>query len=451
MVLRESMLMSQFDVFGSFVVHCAHSIFRYADAPIIKRRTVSTAGPTIRSLAIAVGLLLGTSLVSLAALETVIDNGPSSNRVDIFFLGDGYTAADLAAGTYADHVQGYLDHMFSDTVTTDPYYRYRNFFNAFQVNVESNESGADVPQQGITKDTALDATYRADGVTDRLLYIDDFKANNVLRPVLAASGKKDDMRFVTVNSAIYGGGGGGYAVYAGANSNAHDVALHEAGHSFNRLADEYGGSANYTGSEPFEVNVTADDTGAKWSRWLGYNDPTGSVVGAYEGARYFDRGLYRPTRDSKMRSLNKPFNAISREKIILDIYDLVDPLDFFTSNATTLIDPSWLNVTTVDDNVFETQWFVDGFYKPAFDGWTSLDLDTLDLAQGDYTIQLRAYDPTGFDPLDGWVRMDTEKLEQFVDWNISITAVPEPSSCLLATIGFIVFGWQRRRFGSVEH
>ena len=406
----------------------------------------SVCACTTFSSVIAVGLLLGFSVDARAEFDTVIETGPSSNRVDIFFLGDGYTAADLSAGTYSNHVQSYLNYIFADQVLTDPYHRYRNFFNVYQVNVESNESGADVPQHGITKDTALDASYRFDGVTDRLLYIDSAKAFGALDAAIVGSDKTDEVRFVTVNSAVYGGGGGSWAVYAGGNGSAREVALHESGHSFNSLADEYGGPGTFpSGGHIAAINVSTDPTGSdKWSRWLGYLDPTNSIVGAYEGARYFDNGLYRPTVDSKMRNLNRPFNAIGREKIILDIYDLVDPLDSFTSNISPLVDPLSLDVTTIDDDVISTQWFIDSFYDSAHDGLLSLDINALGLSLGDHTVQLRAYDPTGFDPINGWVRIETEKLEQFVDWNISIT-VPEPTSILLVVLGFVACGWQRRK------
>jgi hypothetical protein len=397
--------------------------------------------------AMTAGLLAGTSLVSHAAFDTVIDNGPSSNRVDIFFLGDGYTTADLAAGTFSDHVQNYTDHVFSANLSTDPYFRYRNFFNVHQVEVVSNESGADVPQQGIEKDTALDATYQWDGVTDRLLYIDTSKANAALNSAVAGSGINAEVKFVTVNSSIYGGGGGSWAVYAGSNSNALDVALHESAHSFNSLADEYGGDATYSGSEPHQINVTADDTGNKWSRWLGYNDPTGSVVGAYESAKYHDFGLYRPTVNSKMRDLNRPFNAIGREKIILDIYDLVDPLDSFTDNSTTLVDPLTLDAEAIDDSVIDLQWFIDGVYEPTFDDLNSIDISGLGLGTGAHEVQLRAYDPTGFDPVEGWVRIETGNLEQFVGWNISVS-VPEPSTWIsLLLAGIVASGLQRSLLG----
>ena len=392
---------------------------------------------------LALGLLFGIPLVSYAAFDTVIDNGPSSNRVDIFFLGDGYTTADLAAGAYSDHVQNYTDHIFSANLSVDPYFRYRNFFNVHQVEVVSNESGADVPQHEIVKDTALDATYQWDGETDRLLYIDTNKANAALNSAMAGSDINAEVKFVTVNSSIYGGGGGSWAVYAGANSNALDVALHESGHSFNRLADEYGGDATYTGSEPNRINVTADDSGTKWSHWLGYNDPTGSVVGAYEGARYHDFGLYRPTLNSKMRNLNRPFNAIGREKIILDIYDLVDPLDSFTDNSTTLVDPLTLDAEAIDDGVIDLQWFIDGVYEPTFDDLSTIDISGLGFDVGDHEVELRAFDPTGFDPVDGWVRIETANLEQFVGWNISVS-VPEPSAGMLLLLAGIVASGLRR-------
>ncbi len=411
------------------------------------RSCMAVCAKSISRFVLAAGMLLGTSAVSHAAFETVIDNGPSSNRVDIFFLGDGYTSADLAAGTYSGHVQNYTDYIFSANVRTDPYYRYRNFFNVHQVEVVSNESGADVPQHGIVKDTALDSTYQWDGETDRLLYINTHKANTALNSATAGSGINAEVQFVTVNSSVYGGGGGSWAVYAGANSNALEVALHESGHSFNRLADEYGGDATYTGSEPSRINVTADPTGDKWSHWLGYNDPTGSVVGAYEGARYHNLGLYRPTVNSKMRNLNRPFNAIGREKIILDIYDLVDPLDSFTDNSTTLLDPLTLDAETIDDSVIHLQWFIDGVYEPTFDDFTTIDISGLGFDVGDHEVELRAFDPTGFDPVDGWVRIETANLEQLVGWNISVS-VPEPSAgAILLLAGVIASGLRQSLVG----
>jgi hypothetical protein len=197
------------------------------------------------------------------------------------------------------------------------------------------------------------------------------------------------------------------------------------------------------GAEPAEVNVTTSKTGEKWSQWNGYNDPTGSVVGAYEGARYFDAGLYRPTEDSKMRTLGQPFNAVSREKIILDIYNIVRPLDMFTSNATPLMNPLSVSDTRVDKDTINTQWFLDGMRKPVFDDKDTFTFGNLGLSAGLHTLRLHAYDPTGFDPTDGWVRINTGELEQDVTWNVMVN-VPEPATLALAAIGFVLLEARRR-------
>ena len=121
-----------------------------------------------RSFLIALTLLSAPSTVYGTPI-TMINHGPSSNRVDIVFLGDGYTATDISNGTYVNHINSYVNYMFSPGLNQDPFNRYRNYFNVYRIDVVSNQSGADVPQQGISRDTALDATYRFDGVTDRLL------------------------------------------------------------------------------------------------------------------------------------------------------------------------------------------------------------------------------------------------------------------------------------------
>jgi hypothetical protein len=242
----------------------------------------------------------------------MVDNGPSSNRVDIVFLGDGYTASQIDT-VYVTHIQGMLDHMFAPG--EDPFPRYQEFFNVHRVNVVSNESGADVPPEGIYRDTALDASYYYHGGPEQLLYINSLIAESRLSEALAGTGISPDMKLVTVNDTRYGGGGGTYAVYAGGSGTSTEIALHELGHSFSDLADEYATGGTYTGPEPDEVNITKSPTGQKWERWLGYTDPDHPAmgpIGVYEGAGGYSAGLYRPSLNSKMRSLGQPFDAVSR-------------------------------------------------------------------------------------------------------------------------------------------
>ncbi|MEX2140608.1 MAG: M64 family metallopeptidase [Pirellulales bacterium] len=374
-----------------------------------------------------------------ASHTTVINNGPNSNRVNVVFLGDGYTAAQINT-VYPAHIVAMTNHMFNPPpgiLTRDPYPRYKNYFNVHRVNVISNESGADLTPENIFRDTALDAQYFFDGATERLLYINETKANNALSAGLGDAGFSADIRLLTVNDTRYGGGGGTYAVYAGGNNSATEVALHELGHSFNGLADEYGGfTLPYGGAEPAEINVTKNSMGAKWSHWLGHNQPGIGVIGAYPGARYYDTGLYRPSQNSKMRTLDRPFDAISREKIVLDIYDLVDPLDGFLSNTLPLVDPPELWIDPIDPNVIDLEWFVNGSIVAgaASESFTLLDYG---YGPGLYTVQARAFDPTGFDLVSGWVRRDQDQLEQFVTWTVTQT-VPEPGTIALAVIGLLM-------------
>lgn len=355
------------------------------------------------------------------SLQTLIDSGPSANRVDLVFFGDGYTQSDLDAGQYATHIDSYLQYLFSDNLLTDPFHRYRNYFNVHAINVVSNQSGADDPSNGVYVDTALDASYAWNGGAERILYTDTTKANAIRDEVLADTDITADIRMVTVNSAKYGGGGGAMAVFAGGNPSANDLALHEMGHAFARLADEYdvGGPTVYASHEPFEPNVTTDPTGAKWSQWIGYDQPGIGTIDVYEGGRYSEQGIYRPSLDSKMRTLDQPFNAVSREEIILRIYDQVDPLDSWTSNDTPITNPEKLFVRRLDPQTIDIQWFVDDALIATES--ESLNLVGLGYGAGEYNVTARAYDPTGFDPVEGWVRRDRDKLEQFIDWTVVIT------------------------------
>jgi hypothetical protein len=365
---------------------------------------------------------------------TVAENGPASNRVNIVFLGDGYTAGEINT-TYTQHINSILAHFFDQG--EDPFPRYRNFFNVYRVDVVSPESGADAPPLGIYRNTALDASYYYGGGPERLLYVNEIAAWNTLDEALSGSGISPHMRLITVNDTRYGGGGGGFAVFAGGNTYGGELALHEQGHSFSNLADEYFDSSygTYSGPEPSEVNVTKSPTGEKWSQWLGYVDSLGTV-GAYEGAKYYPYGLYRATPTSKMTALNQKFNAVSREKIIQDIYNLVDPLDSFLWASGTLVDPGPLWVDIVDPNVISIEWYVNDALVPGASG-AAFRLTDYGYGPGLYDVVARAFDATD------WVRVGKETLEQSVDWTVELT--PEPASLILLAAGAARLLLRRRK------
>lgn len=359
------------------------------------------------------------------SLDTILQTGHPSNRVDMLILGDGYTQAQIDSGTYDGHIQTLLDYHFASSPDhlADPFPRYKNFFNVHKIDTPSQESGADIPNQAITVDTALDATFGT--TTERLLTISTGLANAARNTALSGTGVTADLQYVTVNTSKYGGSGGSYGVYAGANSSSLEVALHEAGHSFSDLADEYdyGGPTVYAGGEPSEVNVTKDASGAKWNRWSGFDDPRGSNldIGAFEGARYSEEGIYRPSSNSKMRNLNRPFDAVSREKIILDFYDHVQPLDDWLPGTFISGQPLW--VDTVDPNVIKVDWYVDDQLVAPAAGDT-FDPTQLGLATGQYEVRAHAYDQVVNHAFEGGlldlVRKDLDKLQQEVSWTVFV-------------------------------
>lgn len=215
---------------------------------------------------------------------------------------------------YATDVENAVQGFFAQ----EPFKEYQRYFNVHRVDVTSAESGADHPEDvpPTSKDTAFDATYNCAGI-ERLICVDGSKVDTVLSSSIGAD--QQDMVLVLVNDTEFGGSGGSIAV-ASLDPAVIELVLHEIGHSFGLLADEYDTQPPSCDNtvEPPEVNVTREtDRGLiKWN--VGAGPPTGwidpatpiptistdpGVPGLYEGAKYCPTGLFRPTFNSKMRTL----------------------------------------------------------------------------------------------------------------------------------------------------
>ncbi|MFS8098032.1 M64 family metallopeptidase [Lentzea alba] len=253
-----------------------------------------------------------TGLRTLATADVTKIHGDRdpADAFDLVFVGDGYTTDDLA--TYTTNVKSKWDELSA----VEPFASYKDYFNVWQVDVISTESGVDHdPTKGLLKDTALDMGFWCQGRdanTERLLCVNETKAKE-----FAALAPQADQVIALGNTTKYGGAGGSVATASGSNAQAGQIAIHELGHSIGGLADEYDYPyATYTGNEPREFNVTKDPTGAKWGEYLGQPSPDGGVIAPVEGARYYKNGLYRPTANSIMRTLGKEFNSIGRDAMI---------------------------------------------------------------------------------------------------------------------------------------
>ena len=260
----------------------------------------------------------------------LVDSGASSARWDLVLLGDGYASGEIA--NYERHVDEVVDGILS----TAPFDELRPAINIHRVNVVSDQSGASDLCANIQRSTFFGAKFCDRGL-QRLL------TANVMTAVDVADDEVPQWNalLMVVNSDMYGGSGGAVPVFSAAPE-ALEIALHEMGHAHFRLADEYPywsgcdetGRDRYTGSEPAEVNVTTNARGAKWNSRItgGVPLPTmqnpdctrcddrsstfaPDVIGAFEGARYFKCGIYRPAHNCRMRNLGAPFCAVCQDAI----------------------------------------------------------------------------------------------------------------------------------------
>ncbi|WP_433937338.1 M64 family metallopeptidase [Sorangium cellulosum] len=328
--------------------------------------------------------------------------GPPENRVNYVILGDGYDAASVNT-TYIDHVEAAMDLRFSSPIG-EPYGRYRRFVNICAIKLVSPSNG--VPGAlGCTGDDE-----------SRLAECDTRAADRALEANLP-DGLEVDWHAIVLNNDRWWNTGSSWMLWSGGHPEAPGAALHEGGHGFHQLADEYCAGATGSGCGPdmcsgsgteyVEVNSTAncDTTAGKWDRWLGHDaaDATG-IQGTFVGSRYVDTGQYRPSSNSMMNSLfgghkDTSFNPVSREKIIMDIWMRVKPIDSADPPAGPVTDPATLTVNVIDPEVISVDWTLDGDVI-ATDGGPVYNVAAAGLPSGTHTIVARAYDNAG----EEWVR-----------------------------------------------
>lgn len=378
-------------------------------------------------------LFLVSIVVRAEPFETIINNGSSANRVDLAILGDGYTAAELQK--YKNDVESFLQGFFAE----EPFREYQRYLNVHRIDVTSSQSGADHPERSpaVFVNTALDATYNCGGIV-RLICVNVSTVNNIVANTLGAD--QHDMVLVVVNDSQYGGSGGSVAV-ASTNAAVVELVLHEEGHSFGFLGDEYTtqppGCNN--ANEPFQPNITKETQRAliKWNHWIdpGTPVPTNStspgVPGLYEGALYCPLGLYRPTYRSKMNVLGFPYEQINVEQLVKRIYNFASPFDSATPA------PGGVMLTQGQTQAFSVStplpfthnltitWTVDNQQQgtgPTF------DLNSTGLSVGDHEVGVFISDPTTMVRSDPFQALKTQRF-----WTVTVSAGAPPSMQFSAT------------------
>ncbi|MEA3447859.1 MAG: M64 family metallopeptidase [Bacteroidota bacterium] len=244
--------------------------------------------------------------------ELIYGKDKPAVQLDIAIVAEGYTQEQM------DDFENDAHKFARFFLKTPPFDEFDDAIAFRIVKAVSPESGCDLPGQGIWKQTVADAQFYTFG-SERYLTT---MAYHKLADIIAAV--PHDQVVVLVNSEKYGGGGvfNHFSVVSAGNVMSLNVFLHEFGHAFGGLADEY-----YTSStayvnhpdvkyEPIEPNVTTlADFHDKWEDMIHDTVPvptpdTGkynNVVGAFEGGRYLSKGMYRPYRTCLMKSIDADF------------------------------------------------------------------------------------------------------------------------------------------------
>ena len=247
----------------------------------------------------------------LLPAEALIMTGDPAVKVDLVFVAEGYTAAEM--DKFRADAKRFTDYLFK----TEPYNNHKNDFNIWLAPAPSIDSGTDIPQQDIWKHTAISSSFYTFYIDRYLTAPDQTAIANVL------GSTPFDAIYVIVNDSKYGGGGiyNFYGLSTADHPSALPVFVHELGHSFAGLADEY-----YTSDvayedfynlkvEPWEPNITTlVNFSAKWDGMMSPGTPRptpanpeyNTTVGLFEGGGYMAKGIYRPHIDCRMKSNAAP-------------------------------------------------------------------------------------------------------------------------------------------------
>lgn len=241
--------------------------------------------------------------------ESVVieQNGTPQENVDLVILAEGYTHNEM--NKFIDdarRVTGYL-------LEEEPFKSNKNKFNVTALLTPSADSGTDIPGENVYKNTRFNSTFYTFDI-DRYLTTSDMKSIYD-----AAASVPYDHIYILVNSDRYGGGGfyNFLSVCTSDNLLTKEVFVHEFGHGFAGLGDEYYiSSVAYEDFynleiEPWEPNLTTlVEFDKKWKAMIEPSTPVPTpreakyteTVGVFEGGGYTAKGIYSPVMDCRMKS-----------------------------------------------------------------------------------------------------------------------------------------------------
>jgi len=241
-----------------------------------------------------------------------IHKGNTPDRaIDVVILAEGYTVAET------DSFYRHASVAVGSILSHEPFRSRKDDFNFLAVAIPSVDSGVSVPRLDDWKSTAFSSSFST-------FYSDRYLTTLHIKDIHdAIAGLPYEHIIILANTSEYGGGGiyNSYTLTAARHPLFRPVVVHEFGHSFGGLADEYFYENDVMDDtypldvEPWEPNVTTlVDFGSKWQSLLPASVPVPTPVGmadrcpvgVYEGAAYSFHGLYRPADHCRMRDNDWP-------------------------------------------------------------------------------------------------------------------------------------------------
>lgn len=243
--------------------------------------------------------------------KVLLQPADTTNCIDIAFLAEGYTEGEM--DTFLADCDTAINAIFAH----EPFRSYKPWFRIIAVEAPSADSGTSIPERNVWKQTALGSHFDTFYSSRYLTTLHQKRMHDWL------CGLPYEHIIVLVNTDNYGGGGifNLYNLTMAHHPKFKPVVVHEFGHAFAGLADEYAYEDEQipmypSDVEPWEPNITTKvDKAGKWAEMVGRVPG----VGYYEGAGYSLHGVYRPEMDCRMRTNENPTFCHVCQRVISDM------------------------------------------------------------------------------------------------------------------------------------
>lgn len=258
----------------------------------------------------------------------LLQSGTAEKCIDVAILAEGYTLEEM--DTFYKDAAIACESLFSH----EPFQSMKKRFNIVAVASPSEDSGVSVPRLGEWKRTAFNSHFST-------FYSDRYLTTSRVKSIHdALAGIPYEHVIILANTEEYGGGGiyNSYTLTTAHHPKFRPVVVHEFGHSFGGLADEYFYDDDVMTDtypldiEPWEQNIsTRVNFASKWEDMLVKGTPVPTPtsekvkypIGVYEGGGYSAKGIYRPADNCRMRTNEYPaFCPVCQRAVrrIIDFY-----------------------------------------------------------------------------------------------------------------------------------